>query len=588
MILRGKSATLDDIERLAERLKNGRYFEYARRLFARARAHPEFPKLAELRQLRAVQRHALCTYRDLDLPATCFADAISILEQGDLRRGNVSNETLGLAGAIHKYQWMLNGSRRDLERSLYFYERGAERRVEDDQGYTAINAAFVLDVLAKLQRNDARDAAAQRKEKARAFRESIITVLPGLPAQRSNAWLRNEYWYYATLAEACFGLSRHDEARYWLREELPLEPPEWELESTSRQLVALADAQEQDLNAGSDAYRTLRLLVGDAPDALRAMTMGKVGIALSGGGFRASFFHIGVLARLAELDVLRHVDVLSCVSGGSIIGAQYYLEVRRLLQQKNDREITRADYLDIIRRLERDFMTGVRKNIRTRLFAGWWANLWSLVNPYYTRTVYLGNLLERHLYRRVDDGHTDWRRSLDELRIRPQDGPDDFNPKLDNGAVLRKADPAVECDHSKHGPQLAIFRELDGRTAERAVFANRPKRHLATHVLSRGTARLSKSAAGPSSSGLRMCTVAIRSDPIRRLVSGPLVGAVGRWWRPRQSGHRRSAGATMHGHAGQRRKRPDERRRAVILRGAQHCSADEQHTDGPSARGAAA
>ena len=41
-------------------------------------------------------------------------------------------------------------------------------------------------------------------------------------------------------------------------------------------------------------------------------------------------------------------------------------------------------------------------------------------------------MLERHLYRRVDDGHTDWRRSLDELRIRPQDGPDDFNPKLDN------------------------------------------------------------------------------------------------------------------------------------------------------------
>jgi predicted acylesterase/phospholipase RssA len=380
----------------------------------------------------------LCTYRDPDLPPSRFGEAIGILEQGNLRRDNVSNETLGLAGAIYKYQWMLNGSRRDLERSLYFYERGVER-VEDDQGYTAINAAFVLDVLSKLQRDDAPDVAGQRKEKARVLRERIVAVLPGLTAQRSFAWLRNEYWFYATLAEACFGLLRHDEARYWLREGLPLEPPEWELESTSRQLVALADAQEQDLSAGSDAYRTLRLLVGDAPDALRAMTMGKVGIALSGGGFRASFFHIGVLARLAELDVLRHVDVLSCVSGGSIIGAQYYLEVRRLVHQKPDRDITRADYLDIIRRLERDFMAGVRKNIRTRLFAGWWANLWSLINPHYTRTVYLGNLLERHLYRRVDDGHTNWRRWLDELRIRPQDGPDDFNPKLDNWRRSAKA-----------------------------------------------------------------------------------------------------------------------------------------------------
>jgi predicted acylesterase/phospholipase RssA len=28
----------------------------------------------------------------------------------------------------------------------------------------------------------------------------------------------------------------------------------------------------------------------------------KLGLGLSGGGFRASFFHIGVLRRLAELD----------------------------------------------------------------------------------------------------------------------------------------------------------------------------------------------------------------------------------------------------------------------------------------------
>ena len=47
----------------------------------------------------------------------------------------------------------------------------------------------------------------------------------------------------------------------------------------------------------------------------------KWGLALSGGGFRASFFHLGVLARLAEMDLLRRVEVISTVSGGSIIGA---------------------------------------------------------------------------------------------------------------------------------------------------------------------------------------------------------------------------------------------------------------------------
>ena len=53
----------------------------------------------------------------------------------------------------------------------------------------------------------------------------------------------------------------------------------------------------------------------------------KLGLALSGGGFRSALFHVGMLARLAELDLLRKVDVISSVSGGSIIAAYYYLKV---------------------------------------------------------------------------------------------------------------------------------------------------------------------------------------------------------------------------------------------------------------------
>jgi hypothetical protein len=34
----------------------------------------------------------------------------------------------------------------------------------------------------------------------------------------------------------------------------------------------------------------------------------KLGLALSGGGFRASFFHVGVLARMAEMRLLRRVE----------------------------------------------------------------------------------------------------------------------------------------------------------------------------------------------------------------------------------------------------------------------------------------
>lgn len=47
----------------------------------------------------------------------------------------------------------------------------------------------------------------------------------------------------------------------------------------------------------------------------------RIGLALSGGGFRAAAFHLGVFRKLQEHGLLWKIDVLSCVSGGSIAGA---------------------------------------------------------------------------------------------------------------------------------------------------------------------------------------------------------------------------------------------------------------------------
>lgn len=47
----------------------------------------------------------------------------------------------------------------------------------------------------------------------------------------------------------------------------------------------------------------------------------RIGLALSGGGFRAAAFHLGMLRKLHGLGLLKGVDLLSCVSGGSIAGA---------------------------------------------------------------------------------------------------------------------------------------------------------------------------------------------------------------------------------------------------------------------------
>ena len=54
----------------------------------------------------------------------------------------------------------------------------------------------------------------------------------------------------------------------------------------------------------------------------------KIGLALSGGGYRAAAFHLGTLKKLHELKILDKVDVISTNSGGSIIGAFYAMHHR--------------------------------------------------------------------------------------------------------------------------------------------------------------------------------------------------------------------------------------------------------------------
>jgi predicted acylesterase/phospholipase RssA len=98
----------------------------------------------------------------------------------------------------------------------------------------------------------------------------------------------------------------------------------------------------------------------------RLKTRQKLGLSLAGGGFRASLFHIGVLLRLAEMDVLRYVEVLSTVSGGSIVGALYALMLKQRLDAKP--QLSRDEYVELVKGLKETFVKGVQKDLRTRLF----------------------------------------------------------------------------------------------------------------------------------------------------------------------------------------------------------------------------
>jgi len=155
------------------------------------------------------------------------------------------------------------------------------------------------------------------------------------------------------------------------------------------------------------------------------------GLALSGGGFRASFFHVGVLARLAEMGLLRRLEVISTVSGGSILGALYYVHVKWLLEKKPDAEISDKDYLEIVLRIERELLAAVQRNIRMRTFLNPVKNLqMSLAN--YSRSDRIGELYDEMLYRPVLGAGRPTPIQMRELLIRPKGDKPDFHPHKDN------------------------------------------------------------------------------------------------------------------------------------------------------------
>ncbi|MGC5328996.1 patatin-like phospholipase family protein [Brevibacillus sp. SYSU BS000544] len=95
-----------------------------------------------------------------------------------------------------------------------------------------------------------------------------------------------------------------------------------------------------------------------------------IGIALSGGGFRASFFHIGVLTQMARQGILKYVDVISTVSGGSIIGAFYYLKLKKKIEDSSD-VLSDEDYILLVKEIEEEFYNCVKKNIRKQIYFSW-------------------------------------------------------------------------------------------------------------------------------------------------------------------------------------------------------------------------
>jgi predicted acylesterase/phospholipase RssA len=483
-----------------------------------------------------------------------FDKALKVLESHDNLAKSDRCETLGFAGAIYKRMWQYDHQFRNLILSRHYYKRGfdiwekflAESKLpaplstnseQNDMGYTAINYAYVCELMAvdKLEEHGrvtgiTVDIEANFQEAER-VRLEIVKRLTDFEVTRQFKQNVNK-WIYPTIAEAYFGLRMYDQAAVYIQKYLDssqnpgkTEEPEsadqkteriaWEVRTFRQQLLSIsylqvfqkecfadqskipnldnakyqpvsASIREEKINNCLNIFRKPGATQHNRP----VKNDGKVGLALSGGGFRASLFHIGVLAALAEEDRLKDIEVLSCVSGGSIIGAYYYLKLKKLLERTVDEEIVKQDYIDFVKEIEKDFLTGVQKNLRILILTDPWKNLQMLFRKTYSRTQRIGELYDEYLFNDLVFGDqssatkSKRRIFMDELRINPKN-PDSetFNLAIDNWDRINKVPQLVlnsTCLNTGHNwqftaswmgePPGAIQTEIDVKPRLRRMY----------------------------------------------------------------------------------------------------------------------
>src|SRR5881398_406470 len=81
----------------------------------------------------------------------------------------------------------------------------------------------------------------------------------------------------------------------------------------------------------------------------REVVMRRIGLALSGGGFRATLYHLGLVRFLRDAGVLPHVTHITSVSGGSILAAHLALHWNRYTGSANDFDSAAAEVLALVR-----------------------------------------------------------------------------------------------------------------------------------------------------------------------------------------------------------------------------------------------
>src|SRR4051794_35217429 len=77
--------------------------------------------------------------------------------------------------------------------------------------------------------------------------------------------------------------------------------------------------------------------------------MNNIGLALSGGGFRASLYHLGLVRFLRDAGILPRVTHITAVSGGSVLAAHLVLNWERYNGSPNEFDAAAAELLSFVR-----------------------------------------------------------------------------------------------------------------------------------------------------------------------------------------------------------------------------------------------
>src|SRR5438067_7374936 len=121
----------------------------------------------------------------------------------------------------------------------------------------------------------------------------------------------------------------------------------------------------------------------------------KVGLALSGGGFRASLYHLGLVRFLRDAGLLSRLSHITSVSGGSIFAAHLVLNWDRYNGSPSEFDAAASEFLSVVRL---DVRNRILRRFPLTLPLRWPRRLLGRSNRKLTRTGLLEYHYEKYLY----------------------------------------------------------------------------------------------------------------------------------------------------------------------------------------------